>query len=113
KEKIKEGLFVNLDHLQEIGRLSHDLSQDTGDYLVFRTLSQICREFCRYWEEEPLTVEDAQLIDTSMRDSMISLIEITDGSGPAIEIMESLNTLVLAYDQCFLSSPKDFGLTRF
>lgn len=103
RELLEEGNFlVSAEHFREIARVSWDLSQDTNDLVVFRTLSEISGNLDGHWCEWPVSAEAAKLMKTSLRLEMLELVEAVDSQDPA-EVLTHLKKLYLAYDQCLLN----------
>ncbi len=64
REKLERGFY--LDNLYGMVRLCRSLALDTASPAPFLIMEYIFLDIARHWEDKPLLVEDAKLVEEKM-----------------------------------------------
>jgi len=77
--------------------LCKTLAMDTSRPLPFFVMQHLFLDIARDWEERPLPVDEAKLLESRLIDPIKYLIEAIEAGVSAEEMFTLLNTLVSAY----------------
>jgi hypothetical protein len=95
KEKLEQGFYV--DNLYEMARLCKDLALESEKPAPFYILQKIFFGIADYWEERPVEVEEARIVEGELLKSIKDLVDAIDSDVPAERIMSLMNKAVSSY----------------
>ena len=73
REKLEQGFYVN--NLCEMASLCKNLALDANNPVPFFVMEHIFSDIAKYWEDRPLPVEDAKLVEGEMIKPLKDLID--------------------------------------
>ena len=100
REKLKKGFYLN--NLNEMARLCKSLALDTTSPAPFFIMERIFSDVARHWEDKPLSVEEAKLVESKLITPLAELIEGITANASTEEIFSLLNRVVSAYLLSFM-----------
>ena len=95
RERLAKGFYI--DNLYEMVHLCRSLALDSNSPAPFFVMQHIFFNIARYWEDKPLPVEEAKLVQSEMVkpiEDLISGIEVNVSSEQTLTL---LNKVVSAY----------------
>lgn len=95
REKLRQGFY--LDNLYEMARRCKSLALDTTSPAPFFFMEHIFLDIARHWEDKPLVVEEAKLVESKMIKPLEDLIEGIEVNASSEEVLNLLNRVVSAY----------------
>ena len=95
REKLEQGFYVN--NLYAMARLCKDLALDTVNPVPFFVMQHIFLNIARYWEDKPLVVEEARLVEMEMIKPLKDLIGGIEANASSEQIVHLLNKAVSSY----------------
>ena len=95
RERLAKGFYV--DNLYEMARLCRDLALDTSRPTPFFVMQHIFSDIAKYWEERPLSVEEAKLVEVEMTKPIKDLIGGIKANASSEQIVHLLNKVVSSY----------------
>ncbi len=95
REKLEKGFY--LDNLYEMARLCENLELDTVSPVPFFVMEQVFLDIARHWEDKPLPVEEAKLVEAKFTKPLEELIEGIRVNASSEEILDLLNRVVSAH----------------
>ena len=95
REKLKQGFYVK--NLYEMARLCKDLALESKSPAPFYVMQHIFSDIARYWEDKPVIVEEAKLVEVEVIKHIRSLIDAIETNAPGKQISKLLNNLVSSY----------------
>lgn len=95
RENLKKGFYV--DNLYEMSHLCRNLALDTASPTPFFVMQYIFSNIARNWEDRPVTVEEAKLVESKMTEPLENLIEGIIADASSAEMFDLLNNVVSAY----------------
>lgn len=97
KQQIQEGFYVR--NLYELARSCRDLALETDNSTPFFVMEQIFLNVARDWDDRPLQVGDAKVVESTLVEPITSLIRAIELDASDQQIYGLVNDLVLAYLQ--------------
>jgi len=95
REKLRQGFY--LDNLYEMVHLCKSLALDNISPAPFFFMEHIFLDIARQWEDKPLVVEEANLVESKIYKPLEELIEGIATNASSEEIFTLLNRVVSAY----------------
>ncbi len=95
QEKLERGFYV--DNLYEMASLCKDLALGTTSPAPYFIKEQIFLRIAENWEERPLSVEEAKLVEVEMIKPLKDLIGGIETSASSEQIIHLLNKTVSSY----------------
>jgi len=95
REKLEKGFY--LDNLDEMARLCRNLALDTASPAPFFIMEHIFLDIARHWEDKPLLVEEAKLVESFLLQPLEDLVEGIEANASSEEVVNLLNRVVSAY----------------
>ena len=95
REKLKQGFYA--DNLYEMADLCKDLALDSTNQVPFFVMQQIFSNIAEYWDERPVIVEEAKLVEVEMTKSLKDLIDGIEANASSGQIVHLLNKTVSSY----------------
>ncbi len=95
REKLGKGFYV--DNLYEIARLCRSLALETDNPAPFFIMGQIFKNIASYWEDKPIIVEEAKLVESKLKKPLEDLVEGIEANDSSEVIFSLLNRVVSAY----------------
>jgi len=100
QERLKKGFY--LDNLYEMARICRNLALDTASPAPLFVMRNIFLDIARHWEDKPLLVEDAKLVEEKMTEPLVDLVEGIEAATSSEEVLNLLNRVVSAYLIAFM-----------
>lgn len=100
RENLEKGFY--LDNLYEMARLCKSLALDTTSPAPFFFMAHIFLDIARQWEDKPLVVEEAKVVESKITKPLEELIEGIATNASSEEIFTLLNRVVSAYLVSFM-----------
>lgn len=95
REKLGRGFYV--DNLYEIARLCRSLALETDYPASFFIMEQIFKNIAKYWEDKPIIVEEAKLVENEIVKPVNDLIDGIEANASSEQIIELLNKTISSY----------------
>lgn len=95
EERLEQGFYV--DNLYKMAGICKKLAAEGNYPLPFFIMEHIFRDIADRWDERPITVEDARLLQSSLMDPIENLIRQIKLGKSVEDISDSSNSLVSAY----------------
>ncbi len=95
REKLERGFY--LDNLCEMACLCKSLALDTASPAPFFVMEQVFLGIARDWEDRPLPVEEAKLVESKLIRPLEGLVEGIEANLPTEEIYSLVNEVVSDY----------------
>ena len=95
RAKLEKGFYIN--NLYEMARLCKNLALDTASPVPFFVMQHIFLNIARYWEDKPLLVEEAKLVEGEMIKPLKDLIGGIEANASGEQIIHLLNKAVSSY----------------
>ena len=95
KEKLEQGFFV--DNLYEMSRLCKVMALESSNPTPFFVMQKIFSGVADYWDEKPVIVEEAKLVQDELAKHFINLIDALESRASAEEVMALTNKIVSSY----------------
>lgn len=99
QERLRKGFYI--DNLYDMVRLCRSLALDTINPAPFFVMEKVFFGVADYWDDRPLTVEEAQEVQSKMMRPLQELIRGIEDNAPSGEMFALLNGVVSAYLTCF------------
>ena len=80
-----------------MARLCRSLALDTNNPAPFFVMEQVFFNIARYWEDKPLVVEEARLVELEMVKPLEDLISGIEANASNEQILNLLNKVISAY----------------
>ena len=80
-----------------MARLCKDLALDVSSPVPFFVMQHIFSDVAKYWEERPLSVEEAKLVEVEMTKPIKDLIGGIEANASSEQIVHLLNKAVSSY----------------
>lgn len=95
RERLDKGFYV--DNLYEMVRICKSLALETSSPTPFFVMRQIFLNIANYWEDRPVIVEEAKLVEVEIIKPMMNLIETIEAKGSNDQIYNFLNRTISSY----------------
>ena len=95
REKLERGFYVN--NLYDMARLCKSLALDTTNPAPFFIMENIFPGIAKYWEDRPVIVEEAKLVEVEMTKSLKELMDGIEANASSEQIVHLLNKAVSSY----------------
>jgi hypothetical protein len=95
KEKLDQGFYV--ENLYVMARLCKSLALDLHCPTPFFVMQQIFSGIASYWDDKPLKVEDAKLVEGELVGPLKDLVDAIETEAPDEQVNPLVNRLVRAY----------------
>lgn len=95
REKLEQGFYVN--NLYEMASHCKNLALDTANPVPFFVMEQVFLGIARHWEDKPLIVEEAKLVELEMIKPLKNLIGGIEANASSEQIVHFLNKVVSSY----------------
>lgn len=95
KEKLKQGFYLN--NLYEMANLCKDLALGVSSPVPFFVMQHIFLNIARYWEDKPIVVEEARLVELEIAKPLEDLISGIEANASNEQILNLLNRVTTAY----------------
>ena len=86
-----------MDNLSEMSVLCRTLALDGKSPTAFFVLEKVLSRIADDWEDRPLTVEEAQYVESQLRPQVERVMDAITFGKPAQAQLDALDTLVSAY----------------
>jgi len=100
REKLERGFYV--DNFYEMARLCKDLALGTINPVPFFVMEQIFLGIARYWEDKPIIVEEAKLVEVEMIKPLRDLIGAIEVNASSEQMFHLLNKIISSYRFLFV-----------
>jgi len=94
-ETLRQGFYV--DNLRKASRISLDLALKSEDTAALFVVNRILSSIADYWDDRPIIVEEAQIVENGINPSIINLIEALESSASSEIVVTLLNKVVSKY----------------
>ena len=95
RKKLEQGFYP--DNLYVMARLCKDLALGTVSPVPFFVMQHIFSDIARYWEDKPVIVEEAKLVEVEMIKPLKNLMEGIEANASSEHINYLLNKVVSSY----------------
>lgn len=95
REKLERGFY--LDNLYEMASLCKSLALGANSPAPFFFIEHILLDIARHWEDKPLPVEEAKLVESFLLQPLEDLVEGIEANASSEEVLNLLNRVVSAY----------------
>lgn len=95
KEKLEKVFYA--DNLYNMARVCRDMALESNNPAPIFIMQKVFSGIADYWEKEPVSVEDANLVQAELNDSIKSLVNALEDEASPEEIMELSNKAVSSY----------------
>ena len=95
RERLGKGFY--LDNLYEMARLCKSLALGAKSPVLFFFMEHIFLDVARHWEDKPLPVEEAKLVESFLLQPLEDLVEGIEANASSEEVLNLLNRVVSAY----------------
>ena len=95
REKLAKGFYV--DNLYEMTRLCKNLALDSVSPAPFFIMERIFLDIAGRWEDRPIQVEEAKLVEEKMIKPLEDLVEGIEANTSNEEMFSLVNNVVSAY----------------
>ena len=95
QEKLEKGFYV--DNLYEMARLCKNLALETVNPAPFFVMRHIFLGIAKYWEDRPVIVEEAKLVETEMIKPLKDVIGGIETNASSEQMFHFLNKAVSSY----------------
>lgn len=95
KEKLNKGFYVN--NLNEIARLCNDMALENDKPAPFFVLKKIFSRISDYWDDQPVSVENAKLVQDGLMNPIMNLVNAIEVNASDNIIMDLVNKVVSSY----------------
>ena len=95
REKLDKGFYV--DNLYEMARLCRNLALETDNPAPFFIMEQIFRGIAKYWEDKPIIVEEAKLVENEIVKPVKDLFDGIEANASSEQIIDLLNKTISSY----------------
>lgn len=100
KEKLEQGFYVN--NLYEMSALCKNLALDTDNPAPLFVMQHIFLDIAKYWEDRPVIVEEAKLVETEMMKPLKDLISGIEANASSEQIIHLINKAISSYKFFFV-----------
>jgi len=95
REKLEKGFYV--DNLYEMARLCKNLALDCQFPAPFFVMRHIFLGIAKYWEDRPVIVEEAKLVEVEITKPLKDLISGIEANASSEQMFHLLNKAVSSY----------------
>lgn len=95
QEKLAKGFYLN--NLYEMARLCKSSALESNSPAPFFVMQHIFFNIARYWEDKPLPVEEARLVQSEMVKPIEDLISGIEANATSEQTLTLLNKVVSSY----------------
>jgi hypothetical protein len=95
REKLEQGFYV--DNLYEMARLCKGMALESKNSVPFFIMQKIFSGIADYWDEKPVIVEEAKLVQVELVKSLKSLIDAIEDNASAEKTMNLMDKAVSSY----------------
>lgn len=95
RERLAKGFYI--DNLYEMVHLCRSLALDTHSPAPFFVMQHIFFNIARYWEDKPIIVEEARLVELEMAKPLEDLISGIEANASNEQILNLLNKVISDY----------------
>ena len=95
REKLEKGFYV--DNLYEMARLCKNLALETANPVPFFVIEQIFLGIARHWQDRPVIVEEAKLVEAEMIKPLKDVIGGIEANASSEQMFHFLNKAVSSY----------------
>ena len=95
REKLEKGFYLH--NLYEMASLCKDLALGVTNPAPFFVMQHIFLNIARYWEDKPLPVEEARLVQSEMVKPLEDLISAIEANASSEQTLNLLNRVVSSY----------------
>lgn len=95
REKLKQEF--NTDNLYEMSRLCKALALESNSQAPFFIMQKVFSDIADYWDENPVIVEEAKLVQDELAKSLRELIDAIENSATTEQVMNLTNKVVTSY----------------
>ena len=95
REKLDKGFYV--DNLHEMARLCKGMALESNSPAPFFIMQKIFLGIADYWEDKPVIVEEAKLVEAELKKSLIQIIDAIEADASDAHIMDLANKAVSSY----------------
>lgn len=99
REKLEKGFYV--DNLYEMARLCKTMALESNNPAPFFIMQKIFSGIADYWEDRPVVVEEAKLVEGELLKSIKGLVDAIDAKVPAEQMIILMNKAVSSYNFLF------------
>jgi len=85
-----------------MARLCKSLALDTDNPTPFFVMEQIFLGVARYWEDKPIIVEEAKLVEAEMIKTLRDLIDGIEANASSEQMFHLLNKIISSYKFLFV-----------
>ena len=95
RERLEKGFYIH--NLDDMVRMCRSLALDTDSPAPFFVMQHIFFKIARYWEDKPLPVEEARLVQSEMVKPLEDLISAIEANASSEQTLNLLNRVVSSY----------------
>ena len=95
REKLNRGFY--LDNLYEMARICRSMALESENPAPFFIMQKVFSGIADYWDDGPVDVEEAKLVEIELKESLGKLIEMLESKAKNGEITEMANKVVSSY----------------
>ncbi|MCK4274217.1 MAG: hypothetical protein KAW90_04945 [Dehalococcoidales bacterium] len=95
REKLDKGFYV--DNLCEMARLCKDMALESDSPVPFFIMQKIFSGIADYWDDRPVIVEEAKLVEAELLKSLNNLIDVIEDNASADQLMTLINKVISSY----------------
>ena len=95
REKLERGFYI--DNLHQMAGLCKSLALEAVDPAPFFVMEHIFLDIAKYWEDKPLPVEEARLVEVEMIKPLKDLIGAIESNASGEQRIHLLNKTISSY----------------
>ena len=99
REKLGRGFYVN--NLYDMARLCKELALDDDNPAPFYVMQHVFSDIARHWEDRPIVVEEAKLVETEITKTIWILIDTIESGAPVEQVYNMLGEVLKSYQFLF------------
>jgi hypothetical protein len=108
KEKLEQGFYV--DNLYDMARLCKDMAMESKNPAPFFIMQKIFSGIADYWDNNPIIVEEAKIVEGGVLQGIKELIEGIENNMSGDQMQNIMNKVVSSY-LFFLGRGRKVNLT--
>jgi len=95
RERLEQGFYIN--NLYEMSRLCKALALESNSPAPFFIMQKVFSGIADYWDEKPVIVEEAKLVQVELAKSLRELIDAIENSATDEQVMNLTNKVASSY----------------
>ena len=94
-ERLDRGFYV--DNINEMAGLCRHLAQEFKNPAPFFIIEQVFKGISKYWEDRPVIVEEAELVENELKQPLKDLMAGLSADASEAQVLKLLNNLITPY----------------